>query len=45
MLAADRGPLDAADAVLALMGIEDPTKQQHVGALLVGGALIRLTKL
>lgn len=45
MVDRDTGPLDAADAVLALLKIDEPTRDQHVGALLVGAALLKLCKL
>jgi hypothetical protein len=33
---------DAADALLALMEIHAPTQRQHIGAHLLGEALVRL---
>lgn len=44
MVGGDTRPLVAADAVLALLGIDEPTKRQRVGALLVASALLRLIK-
>lgn len=41
----DEGLIDAADAVLALFKIDEPTRDQHVGALLVSAALRKICKL
>lgn len=45
MVDRDTGLIDSADAVLALFKIDEPTRDQHVGALLVGAALLKLCKL
>lgn len=38
------GLIEASRALLALMRIDEPTPEQHAGALFVAGALSKLTR-